>query len=292
HVSDVEIQEVENDMADEPAAALTYAYHNIYNYAPRAGYYDKSYRDPWEAKQEWERKNLEELDRTLLSEASRRELARISAFAAALLRRYPNTAVSGGFALRLAQAQLELGEHESALQSVARALRVGVRGRERAEALWVKGSSEWRLRNFAATRRTLKQLVAEFPQSDLAEGAGRLIAMAAEDAGDLDGSLDQYIALNYEDDFAYFADVLMTPEQLAGYIARRPNSPRLNALNYALAVRYLRGRRWAEARATLARVKVTEQDPAEQFSSWEKHDPLEFRSNRTAKEPADAPGIA
>ena len=293
HASDAEIQKVEEDLADEPAAALTYAYHNIYNYAPRAGYYDKSYRAPWEAKQEWEREDLERREKTLLRDASRREIARISAFASMLLRRYPSAVVSGGFSLRLAQAQLELGEHESALQSAARALRVGVRGHERAEALWVKGSSEWRLRNFAAARHTLKQLVAEFPQSDLAEGAGRLIAMAAEDAGDLDGALDQYIALNYEDDFAYFADVLMTPEQLAGYIARRPNSPRLNDLNYALAVRYLRGRRWAEARAALARVKVTEQDSAEQFSSWEKHDPLEFLSgSRTAKEPADAPGIA
>src|SRR5215813_5297674 len=117
HASEVEMQEVENDLADEPAAALTYAYYNIYNYAPKAGYYDKSYRNPWEAKQDREREYLEKHDRTLLSEASRRELARISAFITTLLRRYPNAVVSGGFALRLAQAQLELGEHESALQS-------------------------------------------------------------------------------------------------------------------------------------------------------------------------------
>ncbi|HKQ74277.1 MAG TPA: outer membrane protein assembly factor BamD [Blastocatellia bacterium] len=293
HASDAEIQEVEADLADEPVAALTYAYHTIYNYASRAGYYDKSYRDPWEAKQEWEREYLEKQETTLLREASRRELARISAFGATLLRRYPNSVVSGGFALRLAQAQLELGEPESALQSAARALRTGVRDRERAEALWVKGSSEWRLRNYATARRTLKQLTFEFPQSDLAEGAGRLVAMAAEDAGDLDGALEQYIALNYEDDFAYFVDVLMTPEQLAGFIARHPDSPRLNDLNYALAVRYLRAKRWTEARAALALVKVTEQRRAEQYYSWEESaDPVEFRSNRTAKVPSDVTGIA
>jgi hypothetical protein len=116
--------------------------------------------------------------------------------------------------------------------------------------------------------------------------------MAAEDAGDLDGALEQYIALNYEDDFAYFIDVLMTPEQLAGFIARHPDSPRLNDINYALAVRYLRAKRWAEARATLARVKVTEQDSPEQFAWTTFDDPVEFRTkSRTAKIPGP-PGIA
>src|SRR5262249_17845387 len=160
-------------------------------------------------------------------------------------------------------------------QSSIRALKLGVKGRERLETLWMKGSSEWRLRDYAAARRTLKQLVAEFPHSDLAEGAGRLIAMAAEDAGDLDGALEQYIAMNYEDDFAYFVDVLMAPEQLAGFIAHHPDSPRLNDLNYALAVRYLRAKRWEETRAALARVKVTEEDYAEVTYSFEKDDPVE-----------------
>src|SRR5262249_61896869 len=116
HASEVEMQEVENDLADEPAAALTYAYYNIYNYAPKAGYYDKSYRNPWEAKQDREREYLEKHDRTLLSEASRRELARISAFITTLLRRYPNAVVSGGGGLRAWQGALEMGRTGLALE--------------------------------------------------------------------------------------------------------------------------------------------------------------------------------
>src|SRR5262249_45502600 len=268
-----DMRKVEAKLSDEPAVALTYAYHNIYNYASSIDLSDFDGQsdettdsdESDESDEPDDTKEREEKD--LARRMERQELSRIVSFTSKLLQRYPHTAVSGGFALRLAQSQLELGEHKAGLLSATRALHLGVKDRERAEALWVKGSSEWRLRDYAAARRTLKQLVAEFPHSDLGEGAGRLIAMAAEDAGDLDGGLEQYIALSYEDDFAYFVDVLMTPEQLAGFIARHPDSPRLNDLNYALAVRYLRIKRWSEARAALARVKVTEQHSAEGFSS-------------------------
>src|SRR5262249_40916848 len=289
------MRQVEAKLSDEPAAALTYAYHNIYNYASSS--FDLSdfegQSDETDDSDESDDTNKRE-EKDLARRMQRQELSRIVSFTSKLLRRYPHTAVSGGFALRLAQSQLELGEHKAGLLSVTRALHLGVKERERAEALWVKGSSEWSLRDFAAARRTLNQLVAEFPRSALAEGAGRIIAMAAEDAGDLDGALEQYIALNYEDDFAYFVDVLMTPEQLAGFIARHPNSPRLNELNYALAVRYLRAKRWAEVRAALARVKVTERGNSEVIYSIEKSsDPIEFRiKGRTIKTPSDASGIA
>jgi outer membrane protein assembly factor BamD (BamD/ComL family) len=298
HADAEDMRRVEAELADEPAAALIYAYHNIYNYAPSAGFYLLDCKDEFVKTDEEDRQEFSR-------QTERQELARIGAFTTRLLQRYPHTALSGGFALRLAQAQLELGEHKAALQSATRALQLGAKDRERVEALWVKGASEWRLRDYAASRRTLKQLIAEFPRSDLAEGAGRIVAMAAEDAGDLDGALEQYIALNYEDDFAYFVDVLMTPEQLAGFIARHSNSPRLNDLNYALAVRYLRVNRWAEARAALGKVKVTEERYAGTFYSFEssgdgqRHffkqsdDPIEFRSKgTTAKMPSEARGVA
>ncbi len=289
HASDEEKRQVESELADEPAAAMVYAYHTLYNYAPNAGAYLLN------CKGEDILKNSlgeEETEAAFSHQVGRPEQERIVAFATDLLRRYPTAPVSGGFALRLAQAQLELGDHKAALQSSTRALRLGVKGHERLEALWMKGSSEWSSRDFAAARRTLKQLIAESPQSDLAEGAGRLIAMAAEDAGDLDGALEQYIALNYEDDFAYFVDVLMTPEQLAGFIARHPDSSRINDLNYAMAVRYMRATRWAEARAALSRVKVTEQESVRQYAWTRVDDPVEFRStSRTAKVPG-AGGVA
>src|SRR5262249_55863548 len=284
--SEEDRRRVEEALANEPAAALTYAYHNIYNYAPDQEAEEKEESEESDGINQGENEGSSQ-------RAQRQERTRIVAFAGKLLQRYPRAAVGGGFTLRLAQAQLELGENKAALQSASRALRLRVKDRERVEAPLVRGSSEWRLREFAASRRTLKQLVTEFPRSDLAEGAGRIIAMAAEDAGDLDGALEQYIAMNYEDDFAYFVDVLMTPEQLAGFIARHPNSPRLNELNYALAVRYLRAKRWAEARAALARVKVTEQDDARQYAWTTSDDPVEFRAKRrTAKVPSGANGVA
>src|SRR5262249_27277884 len=148
HADEEDLRRVEAELADEPAAALTYAYHNIYNYAPNAGYYLLDCKDEYFKTKEEER---EEFSR----QTERQEQARVVAFAGALLRRYPNAAVSGGFALRLAQAQLELGEHKASLQSAVLALRLGVKERERVEALWVKGSSEWRLRDYASARRTL-----------------------------------------------------------------------------------------------------------------------------------------
>ncbi|MGH9840029.1 MAG: tetratricopeptide repeat protein [Blastocatellia bacterium] len=285
HATDEEMRQVEAALANEFAAALTYAYHNLYNYAPNAGYYRLDCEGQY---YEMEDQKREDFSRR----AEREEKARVVAFANKLLMRYPHAAIGAGFALRLAQAQLEQGEHRAALQSSTRALQLGARDRERTEALWVKGSSEFHLGNYAAARRTLGQLRPEFPDSDLAEGAGRLVAMAAEDAGDLDGALEQYIALGYDNDIAYFIDVLMTPEQLAGFIARHPASPRLNELNYALAVRYLRGSRWSEAGAALAKVKVTEEGDG-YYEREETDDPVEFRSSgRTAKVPSDAAGIA
>src|SRR5262249_371726 len=296
--SEEDRRRVEEALANEPAAALTYAYHNIYNYAPDQEAEEKEESEESDGINQGENEGSSQ-------RAQRQERTRIVAFAGKLLQRYPRAAVGGGFTLRLAQAQLELGENKAALQSASRALRLRVKDRERVEAPLVRGSSEWRLREFAASRRTLKQLVTEFPRSDLAEGAGRIIAMAAEDAGDLDGALEQYIALNYEDDFAYFVDVLMTPEQLAGFISRHPGSPRLNDLRYALAVRDLRAKPWAEARAALAQVKVTEEGFAGTVYSFERggdehhyyfvksDDLIEFRSKGpTAKMPSEAPGIA
>src|SRR5262249_45540171 len=131
-----DMRQVEAKLSDEPAAALTYAYHNIYNYASSS--FDLS---DFEGQSE-ETDDSDESDDTnkreekdLARRMQRQELSRIVSFTSKLLRRYPHTAVSGGFALRLAQSQLELGEHKAGLLSVTRALHLGVKERERAEAL-------------------------------------------------------------------------------------------------------------------------------------------------------------
>jgi TolA-binding protein len=255
-----EMQRVEAQLADEPAAALTYAYHNIFNYSSSAGYYELDYRDSNTNYETWRPniKHQEKVRKAAMAEAQRKELARVAAFATRLMQRYPQTAVSGAFALRVAQADLELGEIRAARKLAERALKLGVRADERAEALWVKGVAAYQLRDYQEARRTLTTLVNEFPNGDLMEGARRLLAMAAEDVGDLDAALEQYLALKYQDDVAYFVDVLMTPEQLAGFIERHPRAEQRDELLYGLGVRYLREWRWDEARAAFARVQTVE----------------------------------
>jgi hypothetical protein len=124
----------------------------------------------------------------------------------------------------------------------------------------VRGVAEYRLKELAASRRTFESLISEFPNGDLTEGARRYVAMAAEDAGDLDAALEQYIALDYTDDTAYFVDVLMTPEQLASFVERHRDSPARDVLLYSLGVRLMREHRFAEARAAYALVRTNEQE--------------------------------
>ncbi len=266
--NDADMERVEAVLAAEPTVVLTYAYHNIYNYTfsyylpidkvnqeenPYSYYKDKYGDKEHEEYQRWE----ENKEKSLKANKERKELERIAAFATRMMRRYPHANVGGAFTLRVAQADLELGDNNAALHLAQRALALSVQNNERAAALWVEGVAEYRLRDYAAARRTLNLLASEFPQGDLTEGARRLIAMVAEDAGDISGALEQYLALNYDTDVAYFIDVLMTPEQLAAFIETHPRADNQDDLLYALGVRYLRDGRYAEARVAFARVRTT-----------------------------------
>ena len=254
HATAAEMDRVEAELMNEPAAALAYAYHNLYNYAPDPGCPDVDYY----ATDEWEEKWLAEKRKS----TGRSELIRTAAFATRLLQRYPKAAVSGAFALRVAQANLENGNNKAALEMARRAFALGLKGAEYKQALWVKGVAEHHLRDDKASRGSLLHLIAEDHNGELTTGARRLLAMVSEDAGDLSAALEQYLALGYETDVAYFIDVLMTPEQLASFIEAHPQTDRRNELLYALGVRYLRDRRWNEARATLARVQTRQgEDP-------------------------------
>lgn len=267
--NDADMERVEAVLAAEPTVALTYAYHNIYNYTfsyylpidkvneenPYSYYKDKYGDKEHEEYQRWE----DNKEKSLRANKEKRELERIAAFATRMMRRYPNANAGGAFTLRVAQADLELDDNKAALHLAQRALALNVQHNERAAALWVEGVAEYRLRDYAAARRTLNLLASEFPHGDLTEGARRLIAMAAEDAGDISGALEQYLALNYDTDVAYFIDVLMTPEQLAAFIETNPRADNQDELLYALGVRYLRDGRYTEARATFARVRTTQE---------------------------------
>jgi TolA-binding protein len=248
--TDNEMTRVELALESEPAAALAYAYHNIYNFAidPGPAYPPYESDDGSEEREkEWKRER---------EDRGRKEMLRVLDFSKRLVGHYPNLAIGGAFALRAAEASLELGDNESAAQFARRAIQSRVVGEERAQALWTNGVAEHRLRHFDVAHKNFATLLSEYPSSRLVEGARRMLAMIAEDSGDIDGALEQYIALDYNLDIAYFVDVLLTPEQLASFIERHADSPKHEELLYALGLRYLRANRWDDARNTLARVKT------------------------------------
>jgi TolA-binding protein len=266
NATDDEMSRVETELANEPDAALAYAYHNIYNYSIDPGDASPPYdREPikdskgetdYEAEQLRSDEREKEWNKNRAA-TGRKELTRTLEFSKRLIARYPRLSIGGAFALRAAQASEELEDNAAAATFARRALQSRVGGDERAQALWTLGVAEHRLRHFGPARQSLTTLLREFPKGRLTEGARRNLAMIAEDDGDIDGALEQYIALGYNLDVGYFVDTLMTPEQLAGFIQRHPDSPKKNDFTYALGVRYLRGNRWDEARRTLAQVRTT-----------------------------------
>jgi outer membrane protein assembly factor BamD (BamD/ComL family) len=233
-----EMATLEQLIANETRTAMAYAYHEIYNYAVWHSCPPRPY---------WEDCN---------QERATKELRRIAGFANRMVSTHSKVPLSGGFLLRLAEAQLELQNNKEAARLARRALASGVKGDVRAEALWVAGAGEQSIGQYKSARGALETLVKENPNNRYAEGGRRMLAMLQEDSGDLEGALDTYIALDYRYDVAYFIDVLMTPAQLASFIEKRPLLEHRDELLYALGIRYLRERRWKDAREVLLRIKT------------------------------------
>lgn len=235
-----DLARAEQLISNEPDTALAYSYFEIYNFAT------------------W---HLCGRSASLWSDgpcraSGKAELERIAAFANRMISRYGTSRAGPGFVLRVAQANLELQNNVEAVKFARRALSMGAKEHQRAEALWVEGEGERRLRHFDASRAALSTLLKENPGNRYTEGARRLLAMTLEDSGDLAGALDQYLALDYRRDVAYFVDVLMPIDQLAAFVKSREDSPVINELNYALAVRYVREHRWNDFRSTVAKIRA------------------------------------
>lgn len=254
---DATLDRVEELIAGEPDTALAYSYHRIYNHAVDLTYSELA---PYYANDYSETGRLEKKRVVDDLANGKHELERVAKFASAMMKCYPNARVSGAFVLRVAQAQTELQNFDEAHQLARRALGLGLQSDMRAEALWIKGSAEHRRKDLKSADATFRQLVAEFPQSKLTEGARRLLALTAEDRGDLETALKLYLQLGYNEDVAYFVDVLLPTDRLAAFVAGNPDAPRRDSLLYALGVRYMRDRRWEDARATLRQV-MTQPDP-------------------------------
>jgi outer membrane protein assembly factor BamD (BamD/ComL family) len=259
---DATLDKVEELIAGDRNTAMAYAYYRIYNYSTDLTYQktDRWYYNDEDEQSKEEKRIADEHN------SGNHELDRIVRFATAMLKRYPLAKISGGFALRIAEAQLELQHYTDALNLSKRALGLGLHDDLRAQALWVKGSAEHQRKDLKAARATFNQLIAEFPKSNLTEGARRLLAMTAEDQDDLESALEQYLALHYDYDVAYFVDVLLPTDRLAKFVSSHEQIPEHNQLLYALSVRYMRDERWNDARATFQRV-VTK--PGKSAEDWE-----------------------
>jgi TolA-binding protein len=245
---DETLDKVEALISGDADAAMAYAYHRIYNFAT-----DLTYEHYWPS--------TDETERLVSTNKGTHELLRVARFATAMINRYPQAKISGGFVLRVSEAQLELQNFSEALALARKALALGLTGELRTQALWVKGSSEHHEKDYASARRTFGQLISEFPNGKLTEGARRLIAMTAEDQNDLETALEQYIALNYQTDVAYYVDVLLPTDRLARFIDTHESLPQHSYLLYALGVRYMRDKRWEEARSALRQVRTDKVTP-------------------------------
>src|SRR5262249_28538399 len=179
HTDEPQMKAVEQQLEARPDAALAYAYHSIYNIA---GFTLDRY---------------EELRRRSDDRKADGELGRVAEFATRMMRRYPRAAIDGAFAVRVAEADLELGDDASAERLARQALRMKVKGGIRAEALWVEGVAQDRQGEQKAARDMLTRLVAENPNNRYTEGARANLAMLLEDMGDLNGPLEQYLAKGY-----------------------------------------------------------------------------------------------
>ena len=261
HEYDDEIlDKVEELIGNDADAALAYSYHRIYNHATDLTYESFSpyccYEDApvWQQKQEERKRVADAYDK------GKHELERITRFATLMIKRHPQGRTSGAFVLRVAEAQLELQNYPEALSLAKKAIAKGLESDMRAQALWVKGSSEHQQKELRTAKATFTRLTAEFPNGKLTEGARRLLAIIAEDQDDLESALEQYLALNYQYDVAYFVDVLLPTDRLARFVADRKGIPQHNKLVYSLGIRYMRDRRLDDARSALRQVQ-TEPDP-------------------------------
>lgn len=263
-----ELKRLEDLIADEPEVALAYAYHTIYNLAL------EPLGDGFVGPGRLQQYNKE-----------KRELERAAAFASRLIKRYTKAAANGGFVSRVAQASLELGNNAEAADQARKALRGGLSGDLRAEALWVEGVAEYRLGNQRAARRALEALVADSPNNRYTEGARRNLAMLAEDMGDVDAALEHYLALDYRLDVAYFVDVLMSADQLGHFLEKHPTLPHRDELVYSLGVRYLRDRRWSDARRVLTTIRTVGRGDDWSGDYYARH----FESRETEKDGYSAP---
>ena len=104
--------------------------------------------------------------------------------------------------------------------------------------------------------------------------------MTAEDQDDLETALELYLDLKYDQDVAYFIDVLLPTDRLAKFVDAHKNEKYYNRLLYAVGIRYMRDKRWNEANEVLRQVRT--EKGVDEYLKLDKNSTVYF-----AKEPLD-----
>ncbi|MBI3923767.1 MAG: hypothetical protein HY318_20265, partial [Armatimonadetes bacterium] len=107
-------------------------------------------------------------------------------------------------------------------------------------AYFLRGLAKSQLKRRREAIADFETLLRRYPRTYLAPAAHEQLAMLYEDRGQLGKALDQYFALNYHADVAYFLDARMSTADTSRYLASHPRHPRRRLLIYSLGMRYLR----------------------------------------------------
>ena len=190
--------------------------------------------------------------RLYLVKNTRSETRQLADFAARVADRHPFRHDSPGARLvltRIAEVFYQDGAYSKALRWSNESLASGVSDR----ALYVRGACEEKQHRLASAGQDFTRLLRQFPLSPLERVAREELALVDEARGDLGGALDQYCALGYTGDIAFFLDARMTPRQIERYLAGRPYPGYRSLITYSLGIRYLRTGQWDRARRWLER---------------------------------------
>lgn len=146
-------------------------------------------------------------------------------------------------AIALAEIERQRGRHRKSLRWANRALtslnrRNMSAGRDL--AYFLRGLAKSQLKRRREAIADFEALLRRYPRTYLAPAAHEQLAMLYEDGGQLGKALDQYFALNYHADVAYFLDARMSTADIRRYLASHPHHSKPHLLIYSLGMRYLR----------------------------------------------------
>ncbi len=214
------------------------------------------------------------IEHTFLTPNRERNLMAFATAALDGMKRPPASLVS-----RVSQINYNAGRYEAACQLARKAIRLKVDRESKARARYILAASLARLGRHNEAIQEGEKLIVRSTPGYLRHGAAEFLALQHERYGDPLRALDLYIGLGYEYDAAFLADARLSPEQLKAYLARgsryhprqlrshptyssylsgylqnQAGEPDRQALQYTLAMRYLRTERYAEARQAFLRL--------------------------------------